>query len=81
MVGKFWKFQDLSHSSVSTIEAIAYTIHAAGASITDYHNLLLLFRLQLLRVQSAERTNRRKNVPRIFTITGTGEYAWNTLEN
>lgn len=81
VVGKFWKFQDLSHSSVSTIEAIAYTIHAAGASITDYHNLLLLFRLQLLRVQSAERTNRRKNVPRIFTITGTGEYAWNTLDN
>ena len=79
VVGKFWKFQDLSHSSVSTIEAIAYTTHAAGASIIDYHNLLLLFRLQLLRVQSAERTDHRKNAPRVFTITGTGEYAWNTL--
>ena len=35
---------------MSTIEAIAHTAHAAGLDDQSFHNLLLLFRLQKLRV-------------------------------
>ena len=37
-------------SSVSTIEAIAHTARAAGLDESSFRNLLLLFRLQKLRV-------------------------------
>ena len=45
--------------SVSTIEAIAHTAHAAGLDDASFHNLLLLFRLQKLRVLDRVRQGNR----------------------
>ena len=50
IVGKYWRFHEEGNSAVSTIEAIAHTAEAAGATEETLHSLTVLFRLQRHRV-------------------------------
>jgi hypothetical protein len=56
VVGQYWKFQEVGHSAISTVEAIAHCAMDAGAgnfTQRDFDDLLLLFRLQQSRVYEA----------------------------
>ena len=65
VVGRFWKFQDRSLDSVSTIEAIAYAAEEAGLPPAQRDDLLVLFELQRMHVEGSGRSK-----PRMLNVTG-----------
>lgn len=77
LTGEYWRFHHKGHSSVSTIEAIAHTAHAAGLSHEKKENLLTFFRVQKLRV--LQKIEDGGKVPRAVEVTGTGLGSWKPL--
>ena len=62
---------------MSTIEAIAHTARAAGLRDSELDHLLLLFRLQKLRVLRAMEAGGK--VPKAVEVCGTGLGSWRDL--
>ena len=77
VVGKYWRFHTMGNSAVSTIEAIAHTAMAAGATEQDAHILTTLFRTQRVRV-FRNKSNQGKP-PRAAAVCGSGLGDWSTL--
>jgi DTW domain-containing protein YfiP len=73
VVGRYWRFHEEGHASVSTIEAIYYAAQAAGMG-HDADTLLLLFKLQRFRVLSHVESGGK--VPRAMLVSGVGEGGW-----
>lgn len=70
-------FHNEGHSAVSTIEAVAHTARAAGLGSSEQDDLLVLFRLQKLRVLRAMRAGGK--VPKAVEVCGTGLGSWKDL--
>ena len=74
LVGQYWRFHNMGNSAVSTIEAIAFAAKAAGLCNSDHETLLLLFRLQQLRVFESMEENGK--APRAIKVNGYGLGEW-----
>ena len=77
LTGEYWRFHHEGHSAVSTIEAIAHTALAAGLSLAQFDDLLLLFRLQKWRVIHSMRSGGK--VPKAVEVCGTGLGSWKDI--
>ena len=74
VVGRYWRFHEEGLAAVSTIEAIAHAAAAAGMQDDMCERLLLLFRLQRLRVLSHVEAGGR--APRAMQVSGAGAGGW-----
>ncbi len=74
-LGEYWRFHNEGNSAVSTIEAIAYAAKGAGMCEESYDALLVLFRLQQLRVFENIDVGDKK-VPRAIKVNGFGLGEW-----
>jgi hypothetical protein len=75
VTGEYWRFQEVGQHAVSTIEAIAHTAKAAGASDEVKQTLLTLFKLQKYRVMKTK-TTAEGRAPRAVEVEGVGIGSW-----
>jgi hypothetical protein len=74
VTARYWRFQTVGNSAVSTIEAISHAAAAAGATNRDVETLLTLFNVQKYRVVNAIKSGGK--VPRAMEVSGTGLGSW-----